>query len=203
MPGICDNTSSTLSLVTTPWGAEALRSLSGLDSTRAAQERPAHGGSAAEQIPNSDKEVDALLQASEPTGDGLLQVTLDHLRRENAALRARLTQIQQELTGARQRERDARYLESNRKLGVCYAASLSSCRCRRSGYQCLNVACKSSLSACTRICSRRWAPRGFHRICCLLSNRLAMSWLIVDSTKAGRYPFSSARYAEKSVSIDA
>jgi hypothetical protein len=37
--------------------------------------------------------------------------------------------------------------ESNRKLGVCYAASFCSCRRRRSGYRRSKVACKSSLSA--------------------------------------------------------
>jgi len=80
--------------------------------------------------------------------------------------------------------------ESNRKLGVCYAASFLSCLCRRSGYQRSKLVCKSSLSAWTRTCNRRCAPRGVHRICCFFTNRLATSWLIVDSTCRLQY-FSS------------
>jgi hypothetical protein len=37
----------------------------------------------------------------------------------------------------------------------CYAASFSSRRCPRSGYQRLKAVCKSSLSAWTRICNGR------------------------------------------------
>jgi len=66
-------------------------------------------------------------------------------------------------------------MESTRILGVCYAASVSSCGRRRSGYQRSKLVRKSSLRAWTRICNRRWAPRGVHRICCLLTNRLATS----------------------------
>jgi diguanylate cyclase (GGDEF)-like protein len=57
---------------------------------------------------NSDQEVDAILQASEPTG-AASRMTRD-LTRENTALRAMLIRTQAELAAARQRERRAHYL---------------------------------------------------------------------------------------------
>ena len=43
---------------------------------------------------------------------------------------------------------------------------------------------RSSLRTLVLVCSRRWAPRSVHCICCFLTNRLLTTWLIVDSTNA-------------------
>src|SRR5271166_4901639 len=52
------------------------------------------------------------------------------------------------------------------------------------GYQRRNRSSRSSLRTLVLVCSKRWAPRSVHCICCFLTNRLLTTWLIVDSTKA-------------------
>ena len=73
-----------------------------------------------------------------------------------------------------------------------YAAwGSSSSSTRKSGYQRRNTALSSWLSVLTRVCSRRWAARFVHCICCFLQKRLLTTWFTVDS-KAGADPFPVA-----------
>ena len=55
---------------------------------------------------------------------------------------------------------------------------------RKRGYQRLKVLSNSPLRTLVRVCSRRWAPRSVHAICCFFTNRLLTTWLMVDSTNA-------------------
>src|ERR1700693_3940329 len=73
------------------------------------------------------------------------------------------------------------------KVGGQAALSSGSCVCGcglNFGYQWRNTSSRSSLSTFVLVCSKRWAPRSVHCICCFLTNRLLTTWLIVDSTKA-------------------
>ena len=61
------------------------------------------------------------------------------------------------------------------------------------GYQRRNRSSRSLLSTFVLVCSKRWAPRSVHCICCFLTNRLLTTWLIVDSTNAVLLPHSPKR----------
>src|SRR5580704_17187029 len=71
------------------------------------------------------------------------------------------------------------------KVGGQAALRSGSCVCGcdlNFGYQRRNRSSRSSLRTCVLVCSKRWAPRSVHCICCFLTNRLLTTWLIVDST---------------------
>jgi len=73
------------------------------------------------------------------------------------------------------------------KVGGQAALRSGSCVCGcdlNFGYQRRNRSSRSSLRTFVLVCSKRWAPRGVHCICCFLTNRLLTTWLIVDSTNA-------------------
>lgn len=62
---------------------------------------------------------------------------------------------------------------SNRRPGKTggYAAFASHVSCI-AGYQCDSVERHSSFKTRVRTCSKRWAPRSVHRICCFFTMRL-------------------------------
>ena len=73
------------------------------------------------------------------------------------------------------------------KVGGQAASRSGSCVCGcglNFGYQRRNRSSRSSLRTLVLVCSKRWAPRSVHCICCFLTNRLLTTWLIVDSTNA-------------------
>src|ERR1700730_10444753 len=73
------------------------------------------------------------------------------------------------------------------KVGGQAALRSGSCVCGcdlNFGYQRRNRSSRSSLRTLVLVCSKRWAPRSVHCICCFLTNRLLTTWLIVDSTNA-------------------
>jgi hypothetical protein len=55
---------------------------------------------------------------------------------------------------------------------------------RNFGYHRRKTSSSSLLRTLVRICSRRWAPRRVHCICCFFTNLLLTTWLMVDSTNA-------------------
>src|SRR5271166_6580307 len=82
---------------------------------------------------------------------------------------------------------DATQCGERQKVGGQAALCSGSCVCGcdlNFGYQRRNRSSKSSLSTFVLVCSKRWAPRSVHCICCFLTNRLLTTWLIVDSTNA-------------------
>src|ERR1700751_4782457 len=73
-------------------------------------------------------------------------------------------------------------------------AALRSCSCvcgcgLNFGYQRRNRSSRSSLSTFVLVCSKRWAPRSVHCICCFLTNRLLTTWFIVHSTNSVQIVF--------------
>jgi cyclic beta-1,2-glucan synthetase len=54
---------------------------------------------------------------------------------------------------------------------------------RNCGYQVRKVSSQSSLITAVRTCRSRCAPSGVHCICCFLTMRLLITWLMVDSAK--------------------
>src|SRR5260370_39970322 len=80
-----------------------------------------------------------------------------------------------------------RRLGERQKVGGQAALRCGSCVCGcdlNFGYQRRNRSPSSSLRTLVLVCSKRWAPRSVHCICCFLTNRLLTTWLIVDSTNA-------------------
>src|ERR1700732_3440113 len=63
-----------------------------------------------------------------------------------------------------------------------YAAFASQFSCIP-GYQRNSVERHSSFKTRVLTCSKRWAPRSVHRICCFFTMRLLTTWLMADSTK--------------------
>src|ERR1700719_2377338 len=78
-------------------------------------------------------------------------------------------------------------IRERQKVGGQAALRSGSCVCGcglNFGYQRRNRSSRSSLRTLVLVCSKRWAPRSVHCICCFLTNRLLTTWLIVDSTNA-------------------
>ena len=79
----------------------------------------------------------------------------------------------------------ARVLGEHQKVGGQAALRPGSfiCGCDLNfGYQRRNRSSRSSLRTLVLVCSKRWAPRSVHCICCFLTNRLLTTWLMADST---------------------
>ena len=65
--------------------------------------------------------------------------------------------------------------ESVKFRGQSGHAAFASVLPRKAGYQRRKVSSRSPLRTLVRVCSKRCAPRGVHRICCFFTNRLLMT----------------------------
>ena len=65
--------------------------------------------------------------------------------------------------------------ESVKFRGQSGHAAFASVLLRKAGYQRRKVSSRSPLRTLVRVCSKRCAPRGVHRICCFFTNRLLMT----------------------------
>ena len=66
-------------------------------------------------------------------------------------------------------------IESVKFRGQSGHAAFASVLPRKAGYQRRKVSSRSPLRTLVRVCSKRCAPRGVHRICCFFTNRLLMT----------------------------
>ena len=73
------------------------------------------------------------------------------------------------------REITLAYKESVKFRGQSRHAAFASVLLRNAGYQRRKVSSRSPLRTWVRVCSKRCAPRGVHRICCFFTNRLLMT----------------------------
>ena len=75
--------------------------------------------------------------------------------------------------------------ESVKVRGQAGHAAFASVVPRKAGYQRRKVSSRSPLRTLVRVCSRRCAPRGVHRICGFFTNRLLITGGSKISSRAG------------------